>query len=99
MFFIIQSYFTVPKNIRVNCTHYFIMKIPNKREFQETAFISSSDIDFKDFINLYKKCTAKSYSLLVVDTTLASDNSSLFRKNLLKRIWTLISWYAININW
>ena len=67
------------------------MKIPNKREFQETAFISSSDIDFKDFINLYKKCTAKSYSLLIVDTTLASDNSSLFRKNLLKRIRTLIS--------
>ena len=99
MFFIIQSYFTVPKNIRVNCTHYFIMKIPNKRELQETAFISSSDIDFKDSINLYKKCTAKSYSLLVVHTTLASDNSSLFRKSLLKSIWTLINWYAININW
>ena len=50
------------------------MKIPNKREFQETAFISSSDIDFKDFINLYKKCTAKSSYFLVIDAILASDN-------------------------
>ena len=41
--------------------HYFIMKIPNKREIQEIAFNPSSDIDFKGFINLYKKCTPKPY--------------------------------------
>ena len=35
------------------------MKIPNKPELQQTAFNHSSDIDFKDYMNLYKKCTAK----------------------------------------
>ena len=54
--------FTVPKNIRINSTHYFIMKILYKREFQQTAFNHSSDIDFKDFMNLYRKCTAEPYS-------------------------------------
>ena len=62
------------------------MKIPDKTELQQTAFNHSSDIDFQDFINLYKKCTAKPYSFLVIDTTLASDNSSSFRKKVLKRI-------------
>ena len=51
--FITQSYFAVPKSIRLNFTHYFIMKIPNKRELQRIAFNHSSDIDFKDFTNLY----------------------------------------------
>ena len=46
----------------------------------------SLDIDFKDFMNLYKKCTAKQYYFLVIDATLASDNLSRFRKNLLERI-------------
>ena len=59
--FITQSYFAVPKNIRLNSTHYFIMKIPNKRKLQQIAFNHSSDIDFKDFFNLYKKSTAKPY--------------------------------------
>ena len=60
--FITQSYFAVLKNIRLNSTHRFIMKIPNKLELQQTAFSHSSDIKLKDFINFYKKCTAKSYS-------------------------------------
>ena len=59
--FMTQSYFSEPKNIRLNSSHYFIMKIPNKRELQQIAFNPSSDIDFKDFMNLYKKCTAKPY--------------------------------------
>ena len=54
-----QSCFAVPKNIRLNSRHYFIMKIPKKRELQHIAFKHSSDIDFNDFMNLYKKCTAK----------------------------------------
>ena len=62
------------------------MNIPNKRELQQISFNHSSDVDFEDFMNLYKKCTAKSYSVLVIDTTLASDYSSRFRKNLLERI-------------
>ena len=84
--FITQSYFPHPKNIRLNSTHYFIMKIQNKRELQQIAFNHSSDIDFKEFMNLYKKCTAKPYSFLVIDATLASDNPSCFKKNLLERI-------------
>ena len=61
--FITQSHFAVPKNIRLNSTHYFIMKIPNKRELQQIEFNHSSDIQFKDFMNLYKKCAAKPNSL------------------------------------
>ena len=49
-------------NIRLNSMHYFIMKIQSKREIQEIALNHSSDIDFKDFMNLYKSCTAKPYS-------------------------------------
>ena len=50
------------------------MKIPNKREFQQIKFNHLSHIGYKDFGNLYKKCTANPYSILVIDTTLASDN-------------------------
>ena len=50
--FITQSYLAVPKNIRLNSTHYFIIKIPNKRGLKQTGFNHSSDIDFKDVINL-----------------------------------------------
>ena len=62
------------------------MKIPKKRELKKIAFNHSSDIDFKDFLNLYKKCAAKPYSLLVIDAALASDNPIHFRKNRLERI-------------
>ena len=86
LIFITQSYSTVPKNIRLNSTHYLVMKIPNKKSFQQIAFNHSSDIDFQDFMNLYKKRTTKPYSFLVIDTTFASDHSSYFRKNLLERI-------------
>ena len=72
--FITQSYFKVPKGVRLNTTHFFIMKIPNKRELQQIAISHSSDIDFKNFINIYKECMDEPYSFLVSDTTLASDN-------------------------
>ena len=52
--FITQSYFKVPKDVRLNSTHFFIMKIPNKREFQQITLIHSSDIDFKDFMKFIK---------------------------------------------
>ena len=80
--FITQSYFKVPKDVRLNSTHFFIMKIPNKRELQQIAINHSSDINTKDFANIYRKCTAEPYSFLVNDTTLASDNPLRFRKNL-----------------
>ena len=74
------------KDIRLNSTHYFAIKISNKRELHQTAFNLSSDIDFQDFMNFYKNSTAESYSFLVIDTTLPSDNSLCFRKNLLETI-------------
>ena len=80
--FITQSYFAVPKNSRLNSTHYFVMKIPNKRELSQIVFNQSSNIDFQNFMNLYKKSTSKPYSFLVIDTNLTSDNFSRFRKNL-----------------
>ena len=71
---ITQSYFKVPKDVRLNTAHVFIMKILNKRELQQIALNHSSDIDYKDFVNIYKKCTDEPYSFLVNDTTLSSDN-------------------------
>ena len=82
--FITQSYFKVPKDVRLNSTHFFITKIPNKRELQQVALNHSSDIDCKDFIKIYKKYTAEPYSFLVNDTTLLSDDPLSFRKNLLE---------------
>ena len=76
--FITQSYFRVPKDARLNSTHFFIMKIPNKKELQQTAL--TSDIDFKDFIKIYKKCTAEPYSFSVDDAALKSYNPLKFRK-------------------
>ena len=61
------------------------MKNTNK-QLEQIAHNHSSDIDFKAFMNLYKKYTAKPYSFLVIDATLALDNPLRFRKNLLKRI-------------
>ena len=81
---ITQSYFKVLKDVRLNSTHFFIMKIPNKRELQQIVLNHSSDIDFKNFINIYKKYTKEPYSFLVNDTTLPSDNPLRFRKNLLE---------------
>ena len=68
--------------IRLNATHFFITKISNKRELQQIALNHSSDISSKDFINFYKKCTVESYSLLVNDARLASDNPLRYRKNI-----------------
>ena len=81
--FISQSYFKMPKDVRLNTTHFFIMKIPNKRELQQIPLNHTSDIDFKDFMKIFKKYTAEPYSFLVNDTTLPSDDPLRFRKNLL----------------
>ena len=79
--FITQSYFKVPKDVRLNSTHCFIMKIPNKRELQQIALKHSSDINSKDFNKSCEECTAEPYYFLVNDATLASDNPLRFRKN------------------
>ena len=82
LFFITQSYFKVVKDVRLNSTHFFLIKILNKSELQQIALNLSSDINFKGFIKIYKKCTAEPYSFLVNDATLASDNPLRFRKNI-----------------
>ena len=78
--FITQSHFEVPKDVTLNKTYFLIMKIPNKRELQQLALNYSSDVDFKDFMKIYKKYTAKPYFFLVNDTTLPSENPLRFRK-------------------
>ena len=83
LLFISQSFSKMPKTIRPNATHYFIMKIPDKRELQQIASNHASDIKFKDFMKLYKDYTKESFSFLVNDTTLPSDKSLRFWKNLL----------------
>ena len=50
--FLTQSYFSVPKDIRLNCTHYISFKLNNKRELQNIAINHSADIDFKDFMTV-----------------------------------------------
>ena len=77
--FITQSYFKVAKDLRLNSTHFFIMKFPNKRELQQIVLNHSSDIGFKDFMKIYKKCNAEPYSFIVLDTTLPSYNPLRFR--------------------
>ena len=78
--FITQSYFKVPKDVRLNTSHFFIEKIQNKRELQQIAINHSSDINTKDFVNIYRKCIDEPYSFLVIDTMLASNNPLRFRK-------------------
>ena len=83
LIFITQSYFSVPKELKLNCTHYLIMKIHNRRESQNIAPNHSPDIEYKDFMKIYRKCTKEPYSFLTIDTTLPADDFLRFRKNLL----------------
>ena len=71
LIFITHSYFKVPKDVRLNSTHFFIMKVPNKRELQQIVLNHSSDISTKEFIKIYKKYTSEPYSFLVNDATVA----------------------------
>ena len=80
--FITQSYFSLLKDVRLNSTHYLMMKVNNKTELQNIAINHSADIDYKDFIKIYRECTKEPYSFLIIDTTLPSNNPLRFRKNL-----------------
>ena len=84
--FITQSHFAVSKNIRLNHTHYFVIKILNNQRLQQVAFNHSSDINVQDFMNLFKKMYCKTILILVIDAALASDNPLSFKKNLLERV-------------
>ena len=81
-FFITQSYFSVPKDVRLNSKHYLIMKINIRKELQNIAINHSADIDYGDFIKMYRECTKEPYNFLTIDITLPSTNPLRFLKNL-----------------
>ena len=84
--FTTQSYFSVPKDVRLNSTHYLIMKINNKRELQNIAINHSADIDYQDFKKIYRECTKEPFNFLTIDTTLPASNLLRFRKNLFESL-------------
>ena len=77
--FLTQSYLSVRKDVRLNCTHYIVFKLNNKRELRNIAINHSADIDYKDFVNIYRKCTEKPYNVLTIDTAQPVDQK--FIKN------------------
>ena len=82
LLFITQSYFSVQKDVRLNSTHYLIMKVNNRKVLQNIAINYSADIDYKDFLKIYRECIKEPYSFLTIDTALPASNSLRFRKNL-----------------
>ena len=66
--FITQSYFRTPKDVRLNSTHYILMKIGNKKELKRIAEENSGHLDFKDFLKIYNYCTKEPYTFMLVDT-------------------------------
>lgn len=74
------------KIVRWNTTHYFIVKITNKRKLQQSAFNHSSDISYANFIKIYKKYMNEPYYFLVSDTTLVLDHSLSFWENMINEI-------------
>ena len=81
--FIIQSYFSAPKDMRLNSTHYLIMRINSGKESQNIKINHSADIGYNDFMRIYRECTREPYSFLTIDTTLSAGDPLRFRKNLL----------------
>ena len=81
LLFITQSYFSVPKDVKLNSTHYLIMKISKRKELQNIAINHAPDIDYKDFVKIYRKCTKNRILFLTVDTTLPASDPLRFRIN------------------
>ena len=82
LIFITQSYFSVPKDVRLSSTHYLTIKINNSKELQNIAITHSAEIDYKDFMKIYRECTKEPYSFVTIDTTLPASNTLRFRKKL-----------------
>ena len=80
--FITQSYFSVPKDVRLNSTYYLILKVNNKNELQNIAITHYVNIDYKDYMKICRECTKDPYSFLTIDTTLPASDLSRFRKKL-----------------
>ena len=81
--FIAESYFSVPKDVRLNSTHYMIMKINNRKELQNIAINHSVDVDYKNFMKIYRECTKEPLNFLAIDTTLPASDPLRFGKNLI----------------
>ena len=81
-----QSYFLVPKDVRLNSTHYLITKINNKRELQNIAINHSADIDHQDLMKMYRECTKEPFNILTLDTMLPASNLLRSRKNLFESL-------------
>ena len=81
--FISQSHFSVPKDVRLNSAHYLIMKISNRKELQNIKINHSADIDYNNFVRIYRECIKKPYSFLTIDITLPASDPLRFRKDLL----------------
>ena len=80
--FIIQTYFSVPKDVRLNSTYYLTMKNSNKKELQNIAINHCAGVDYDDFVRIYRECTSRQYSFLIIDTTLPANDPQRSRKNI-----------------
>ena len=78
----IKSYFSVPKDVRLNSTQYLTIKINNRKELQNTVINHSADIDYKDFTKIYWECTKEPFNFSTIDSTIPASNHLRFRKNL-----------------
>ena len=77
--FLTQSYFSVPKDVRLNCTHCITFKLNNKRKLQNIAINHCAELDYKDFVKIYRDCSKEPYNFLTIDTTKSVDKR--FKKN------------------
>ena len=70
------------EDVILNSTHFLIMKINSRKELQNIAINHYADIDYKDFMKIYRECTKEPFNFLTIDTTLPASDPLRFRKNL-----------------
>ena len=87
--FIIQSYVSVSKDVRLNSIHYLIMKISSRKELQSIEINHYAHVDYNDVVRICRECIKKPYSFLTTDTTLLASDSLRFRKNLFQSLQKL----------
>ena len=80
LIFITQSYFSVPKNVRLNSTHYLIMKSNSRKELKNIAINHSADFDYNDFVKIYRECTREPYSFLQLIAKISEQFSGDLKK-------------------
>ena len=90
--FITHSYFSVLKDVRLNSIHYLIIKSINKRELENIGFNQPADIDYQDFMKIYRECIKEPFNFLTIDTTLTA-------RGILRFIKSLFDSYVNDSNW